>query len=177
MGQNKALLDLGGRPMIALIVERLRQVVDEVIISADDIQLYAPFADRCVPDLYPGIGTLAGIHAGLRAARHDPVLVVGCDMPFLDPRVLAWFLAQSADHDITVLRQGEWVEPLHAVYRQSCLPAIEAAIATGRRRIISFFDSVRVRYVDPAEIGHLDPELRSFHNINTPDEWRALLSG
>ena len=89
MGYNKALLELGGRPMIALVAERLRTVVDEVIIAADDTRLYTSFADLCVPDQFPGVGTLGGIQAGLKAASHDLALVVGCDMPFLDPAVLS----------------------------------------------------------------------------------------
>ncbi|HIE27582.1 TPA: hypothetical protein EYP66_09870 [Candidatus Poribacteria bacterium] len=78
--------------------------------------------------------------------------------------------------DAVVLRQGEWLEPLHAVYRRSCLPAIETAIRAGQQSAFSFYDRVQVRYVDPAEIAHLDPELRSFRNINTPEEWRLALA-
>ncbi len=177
MGNNKALLPLGGRPMIAIVAERLRAVVDEVIIAADDVQTYAPYADRCVPDRYAGVGTLAGIHAGLAAARNDLALVVGCDMPFLDPRVLEWFVQAAAGYDVVVLRQGDMVEPLHAAYRRTVLPEIEAAIGAGRRRVISFFPAVRVRSVLPAELVGLDPALRSFQNVNTPDEWRAISAG
>lgn len=175
MGQDKALLKLNGRLLIAVIGERLRAVADEVIIAAAASR-YDRFADRCVPDVFPGVGTLGGIHAGLQASTHELALVVGCDMPFLNPAVLEWF-AQAADGvDLVVLRTGEWLEPLHAVYRKSCLPAMEAAIRAGKHWAFSFYDEVRVRYVDPAEIKHLDPDLRSFRNINTPDEWRVALA-
>jgi len=173
MGRDKALLDLAGRPMIAVVAERLRAVVGEVIIAADDTHLYAPFADHCVPDQIPGVGTLGGIHAGLKAATHDLAIIVGCDMPFLNPAVLRWFVQAAGVYDVVVLQQGPWVEPLHAVYRSTCLPAIKASIDTGQRRVISFFDAVRVRTVSPAEIAHLDPDLSSFRNINTPDQWDA----
>jgi molybdopterin-guanine dinucleotide biosynthesis protein A len=175
MGQNKALMELSGRPLIARVADRLRAVADEIIISADQVELYSSFADKVVPDYFKGVGTLGGIHAGLTAARHDLALVVGCDMPFLKPSVLAWFVKAAAGVDVVMLQQGEWVEPLHAVYRRrECLPAIEAAIQGGRRRIVSFFDAVRVRYVHPAEIAHLDPDLRSFYNVNTPEDWDVL---
>ncbi len=179
MGSNKAFLELGGRPMIAVVAERLRAVAQEVIIAADDAQLYLPFADRCVPDQFSGVGTLGGIHAGLAAASHDLTVAVGCDMPFIGADVLGWFVEAARRKpraDVVILRQGAWVEPLHAVYRKSCQPAMEAAIRGGRRRVISFFDKVLVRYVGPAEIAHLDPELKSFRNINTPDEWRELVN-
>lgn len=180
MGSNKAFLELGGRPMIAVVAERLRAIAQEVLIAADETYLYRPFADRCVPDQFPGVGTLGGIHAGLSAASHELVLVVGCDMPFIDADVAGWFVAaaqRKPEADVVILRRGEWVEPLHAVYRQSCRPAMEQAIRAGRRRVVSFFDQVRVRYVAPAEIAHLDGELESFRNINTPEEWQRLLRG
>lgn len=176
MGRNKALLEWGGRPLIAVVAERLRLVAEEIIVAANDTRLYAPFADRCVADVFPGVGTLGGLHAGLLASSYDLALVVGCDMPFLDPAVMAWFVEAAEGVDAVVLRQGEWLEPLHAVYRRSCLPAIETAIRAGQQSAFSFYDRVQVRYVDPAEIAHLDPELRSFRNINTPEEWRLALA-
>lgn len=175
MGYNKAMLELGGQPMIALVAEQLRMVVDEVIIAADNTQLYAQFADRCVPDRFQGVGVLGGIHAGLMAASNDLALIVGCDMPFLDPAVLNWMAGAAEGYDVVLLRQGEWIEPLHAAYRKSCLPTIEAVIRSGQRRVLAFFDAVKVRYVLPAEIAHLDPGLESFRNINTPEEWRAVV--
>jgi molybdopterin-guanine dinucleotide biosynthesis protein A len=175
MGRDKALLDLGGRPLIALVADKLSAVADEIIIAADDVTAYTPFADRVVPDQFPGIGTLGGIHAGLAAARHDLALVVGCDMPFLQPAVLARFAEAAAGFDVAIMRRGRWVEPMHAAYRRTCLPAIEQAIRAGDRRVISFFDAVRVRYLAPAEIADLDPQLRSFVNINTPQDWQAAL--
>lgn len=182
MGRDKAFLELAGRPLIAVIAERLRTVADEVIVVADDTARYAPFADRCVPDVYPGVGTLGGIHAGLRAAAHDLVLVVACDMPFLKPQLLAWFLAaagsanRAGDADLVVLQHDQGVEPLHAVYRKTCLPVIEATIRSGERCAFAFYDQIRVRYVAPDEIASLDPGLSSFSNVNNPTEWHQALN-
>ena len=181
MGRDKAFLEFGGEPLIARIAERLRAVVDEVIIAANDTARYAAFADRCVPDVHPGIGTLGGIHAGLGAAAHQLAVIVACDMPFLNPDVLAWFVevAGSAngagDADLVVLRHDKGVEPLHAVYRKSCLPAIEATIRSGERCAFAFYDQIRVRYVHPAEIVALDPALYSLRNVNDPTQWCEAL--
>ena len=179
MGSDKALLSIDGQPLIARVANRLRTVVDEVIIAANDRERYGAYGDRCVPDVYRRVGTLAGIHAGLQAAAHDLALVVGCDMPFLDPAVLAWFAetAMASDADLVVLRHGDFVEPLHAVYRKSCLPAIEATIQSGERCAYAYWDQIRVQYVSPNEIVSLDPNLDSFRNVNTPGQWsQAVLS-
>jgi molybdopterin-guanine dinucleotide biosynthesis protein A len=84
------------------------------------------------------------------------------------------FAGWAEGFDVAVLRQGEQVEPLHGAYRRTCLPAMEAAIRAGRRRVISFFPQVRVRYVTGAEVARFDPDLRSFRNINTPEEWERV---
>jgi molybdopterin-guanine dinucleotide biosynthesis protein A len=71
-------------------------------------------------------------------------------------------------------------EPLHAVYRRSCLAAVEAHLAAGDRRVVSFLPEVRVRDLWPDEIARFDPDFSSFFNTNTPGDWdllRKMLSG
>ncbi len=176
MGQDKAFLDFGGRPLISVVAGRLRAVADEVLVVADNGQRYAPFADRWVADIFAGVGTLGGIHAGLQAARHNRALVVGCDMPFLNPALLAWFAEAVEGYDLAVLRHGEWLEPLHAVYCKSCLPAIKVVVQAGERCAFSFYDQVHTHYVTPSDIAHLDPDLSSFCNVNTFAEWSHALA-
>jgi molybdopterin-guanine dinucleotide biosynthesis protein A len=61
------------------------------------------------------------------------------------------------------------VEPLHAVYRDTCLPAMRRQLlGEGAPRIVSFFPDVRVLQVEEPELRVLDPDLLSFFNINTP---------
>jgi molybdopterin-guanine dinucleotide biosynthesis protein A len=60
------------------------------------------------------------------------------------------------------------------VYLRTCIPAIEAALLANRRRVVSFLPDVNVCYVDEAALRTLDPELSSFRNVNTPEEWRAI---
>jgi len=174
MGQNKAFLELHGKPLILHVLERLAEVCVERIIVANDVSQYAGLGVPVVTDRFPGVGVLAGLHAGLQAASHDLMLAVGCDMPFLNPDLLRALIGWAEGYDVVALRQGEQVETLHAVYRRTCLGPMENAIRAGERRIISFFPRVRVRYVSPEDILPLDPELRSFRNINTPEEWEAV---
>jgi molybdopterin-guanine dinucleotide biosynthesis protein A len=173
MGRNKAFLKLDDQALIEVVIERIAQVCAEVLIVAGDVQPYAGLGVPTVADRYRGVGVLGGLHAGLEAATHDLALVVGCDMPFLNPDLLRAFGDWAKGFDVVVLRHGEqqYVEPLHAAYRRSCLPAIEAVIHAKRRRIVSFFSQIRVRYVTLEDIAPFDSELRSFRNVNTPEEW------
>ena len=176
MGRDKAFLALGGQTLIEVVIERMAQVCQEVLVVSSDIRPYVSLGVPVVEDRFRGVGVLGGLHAGLVAAAHELVLAVGCDMPFLDRDLLRAFARWVEGFDAAVLRHedGEQVEPLHGAYRRTCLPAMEAAIRAGRRRIVSFFPQVRVRYVTPEDVIPFDPDLRSFHNINTPEEWEAL---
>lgn len=134
---------------------------------------------RVVPDIHPGAGPLAGLHAGLTAARYDLILALAADMPFVNLTLIEAMISMAAEFDAVVPRlagpDGElaW-EPLHALYRRSCLPAVAARLAAGERRANSFLPDVRVRGVTHDEIAIYDPELRSFFNVNTPEDWEAL---
>ncbi len=173
MGRNKAFLELDGHPLIEIVVERMTNVCAEVLIVAGAAPPYTGFGVPVVEDRFRGVGVLGGLHAGLEAAAHELTLVVGCDMPFLNPDLLRVFAGWAEGFDVVLLRQGEQVEPLHGAYRRTCLPAIEAAIRKRRRRIISFFPHMRVRYVTPDDVMPYDPGLHSFRNVNTPQEWEA----
>jgi molybdopterin-guanine dinucleotide biosynthesis protein A len=175
-GRNKAFLELGDRPLIEIVVERVRSVCAEVLVVAGDTSPYAGLGILPVEDRFRGVGVLGGLHAGLEAAAHELALVVGCDMPFLNPELLQAFADWAQAHDVAILCQGEQVEPLHAAYRRTCLPMIEAAISAGERRVVSFFPHVRVCYVSMEKVAPIDPHLRSFRNVNTPEEWEAVRS-
>jgi len=172
MGQNKAFLDLGGRPLISKVVERMAQICSDVLIVASNTRQYERLSLPVIPDIFRNVGVLGGLHAGLAAAAHDLALVVACDMPFLNTTLLTAFAGWAEGFDVVILRQGNNVEPLHAAYRKTCLPAIEHAIHAGQHRVISFFPQVHTRYVTPADIMPIDPALSSFRNVNTPKEWK-----
>jgi len=174
MGRNKAFLELDGRALVEIVIERMAQVCVEVLIVAGDARPYAGIGIPVVEDRFRGVGVLGGLHAGIEAATHALTMAVGCDMPFLNPDLLQAFADWAIGFDVVVLRQGENVEPLHAAYRRTCIPAMESVIRANRRRIISFFPQVRVRYVTTEDVIPFDPDLRSFRNINTPEEWETV---
>ena len=171
LGTDKAFLRVDGQPLIARTVERLRQLSDDVFIVGNDARKFASLEVPVVRDVYVGQGALAGIHAALQTARHDLCLVVACDMPFLNLRLLRYMIILAPGYDVVVPRVGDHVEPLHALYHRRCLPAIEEILEAGERQIIVFYPRVRVRYVDAPEIEVLDPEHLSFFNVNTPADW------
>jgi molybdenum cofactor guanylyltransferase len=184
MGTDKALLPLvaGGEPMLGIVLQRLSAVADEVLVVANDGAKYAALGARVVPDLRPDVGALGGIQAAIASSEHDYCLVVACDMPFLSLPLLRRMADEPRDYDVLVpLIPGESrqrsdglvFQTLHAIYSRDCLPFIEKRIAEGKKQVVGFFEDVRVRALDVAEIARWDPDLRSFFNANTPEALRA----
>ena len=176
MGSNKALLRIDDREtLIERVVNNLKPLSDDIVLVSNAPELYVDLPVRQTADQFPGAGPLAGLHAGLQTARHPWSLVVACDMPLVDHRLVRFMVLLTQGHDLVVPRWNEEFEPLHALAHRACLPAIEARLKAGQRRVISFYPEVRVRVVEPNEIGIFDPEGRSFFNANTPEDWQRLL--
>ncbi len=176
LGQDKSLLLIDGQPLLARIVETMRAVSEDLVVVTNDPERYAPYGlpVRMVPDVRPGVGALMGLYSGLQAVRGVFGLVVGCDMPFLSLPLLRHLVSLASSADVVIPRMDGKVEPLHAVYSRACLPPMSRSLEQGHRQIISFFDEVRVRYVEKPEIDRFDPEHLSFLNINTPQDWERV---
>ena len=173
MGRDKAFLPVGGRPVIERILTRVKPLSDDVLINTNSAPLYEQFGLRIVADIYPDKAALGGIYSALVSARHFYVLVVACDMPFLNGDLLRYLvnLAPSADAVIPVIKPAQ-PEMLHAVYSKNCLAAIQSRLLADRLQIIGFLDDVSVRYVEQNTIAKFDPHFHSFINLNTPTDWQ-----
>ena len=190
MGTDKALLRLepGGPALVELVAAAVRAVARDVFLVANDDRL-ATLGLRTVPDAFPGAGALGGIYSAVAAAREEHCLVVACDMPFLAASLLRALAAAPRDYDVLAPfltvgenRQGASdgvYETLHAIYGRGALPAMREELAARRYRIVGFFPRVRVRPFPEAAVRAVDPDLRSFFNVNTPErlaEARAILA-
>ncbi len=173
-GKDKALVDVEGQPLAARIVDRLRGVSDDVLLVGNRLHRFQGLSARLVTDEITGWGALGGMWTSLRQARHPLVFVCACDMPFVDPAVVRFLADLSDGYDVVIPRLGGILQPTHAVYHRAVLPAIERLIATGDRCPLNFLPDVRLRTVSEDEIAPIDPQLRSFFNINRPRDWEQL---
>ncbi|HEV2250130.1 MAG TPA: molybdenum cofactor guanylyltransferase [Candidatus Limnocylindria bacterium] len=174
MGQDKAWIELDGEPLITRVAGVLAEVADDVLIVAND-PTYERLGLRVVHDRWPDGGALGGIATGVGAALHDTVLVAACDMPFLSADVWRLLLGHVGDADVVIPRIGGEYETLHALYAKACVPQMARAIAENRLRVISFFDAVTVKAIEEPELRVVDPTLRAFTNVNTPEELAEAL--
>jgi molybdenum cofactor guanylyltransferase len=171
MQRDKGLVPLNGRPLIDHLLERVRPLGDEILVTTNKPEDYAYLGLRMASDEQPGAGALAGLHTAMKAARGERVLVLACDMPFVNVPLLQHIISQSEEVDIVVPRWQDILQTLHAVYRRAtCLPAIEQVLEQGLKRVISFYPQVEVREISEQEILRFDPGGLSFFNVNTPEE-------
>lgn len=170
LGRDKALEDVGGRPLIRQVIDRLSALGDETIVVTSQRTRLPELGVTKVIDVYPDKGPLGGIYTGLRATSSPCSLVVACDMPLLNVDLIHYLFRQWPGFDAVVPRVAGSVEPLHAVYSRSCLRAIEAALLENRLQVNGFFDEVKVRYVEESEIDEFDPQHLSFFNVNSDSD-------
>jgi molybdopterin-guanine dinucleotide biosynthesis protein A len=170
MGSNKAFMPFRGRPMIEHVIERITGLGNEILIVANDPEPYSYLGHTVVGDVYKDCGPLGGIHSALYHGKHQYLLVVACDMPWLERGLLDHMIALRDTADLIVPRWGKFPEPLHALYSKSCLEPVESSLEAGKLKVIGFYGQVTVRFLEREVIELFDPEGRSFANVNTPGD-------
>lgn len=177
MGSNKALLPYRGGRFIEAIQRLLADIFSEVLLVTNTPEQYDFLPCRKVPDLYAGMGVLAGIHSGLYHSSNPAIFAVACDMPYLVEGLVLHLAGRADAGGVLIPESPGGLEPLHAVYGKGCLAAIEATLLSGQRRIVSFFDRTNVSRMNLEQVAIFDPAFVSFININTPVDYFALRDG
>jgi molybdopterin-guanine dinucleotide biosynthesis protein A len=175
-GVNKALLDVGGKPIVERILDAVGPlVIERIALTRAGVEPLR-YGLREVPDVEPNAGVLPALANGLSAASGDVCLAVACDMPFVSRPLFEYALdlLDREGADIVIPRDEYGLQPMHSVYRREpVLDAVRQAIARGDKRMNSYFPLVRVRELQVEEVRALDPEARAFTNVNTPEELAA----
>lgn len=171
-GVPKGLERVNGVRIIDRVRASLEPVVDDLLLIANDPE-GGHWLDgvRCERDVLVDVGSIAGIHAAL-VHSGTPVLVVAWDMPFVPTGLLRALLDAGIGADAAVAesdsRRG--VEPLCAYYAPPCERAIEARVAAGDRRVVAFYDDVRVSRIPAEQVATFGDPALLFMNVNTPEE-------
>ena len=167
-GVDKGLQPLRGKPMIAWVLERLKPQVAEIVLNANqNVEKYEAYGHRVVRDEIGGFaGPLAGLHAGLKFAKHPLVVTVPCDSPFLPADLVSRLQAALAGNQLAVARTGEQAHPVFSLMKRDVRESLEAFLAQGGRKIDAWYAALKVVEVS------FDDEADAFRNINTLEELR-----
>lgn len=171
MGEDKALLRLGGRTFVERAGHALAHVAASVSVVSSRPE-HARLGPPVVADIYRDAGALGGIHAALRACRAPWAAFVSCDLPFVTGELLTHLasLRAAAGVDAVAPRQEDGrPQPLCALYaREKCLSVAERMLRDGERRPRALLAEVRTRWVECAELSGLTGAENFFLNVNTP---------
>jgi len=178
MGEDKRFLSIGEGTLFDRSLAVLRSLFETVfVVIAQDspaLQSDAPV----LRDLIPDCGSLGGLYTGLKQAVTPYVFVVACDMPFLNPATVRYFLEAKGDHDVVMAKLENGLHPMHALYHLRCLPVMEDLMKIPDLKIqrLAGHPALRVRMITQAELDAIDPQGRSFYNVNTPSDLEAARS-
>lgn len=170
MGTDKSFVPFLGRPMIEVVRQAVEGLGDELILITNRPEAYAHLGLPMHADLYPDTGPLGGIYTAIHHAAHPHVLIVACDMPWLNRPLLEYMAGLRETADVVVPRWDKFPEPLHAVYSKACLDPIREKLEAEMYKITAFYGRVSVRFVNRDEIERFDPDGKSFINVNTPED-------
>ena len=176
-GQDKGVLQLAGKPLIRHVVETADPIVDEVIVVTSSQSRIGEYSKalatnvRFVVDLCESNGPLVGALTGFESAHGKYSLLLPFDMPFVSAEVLTLLFELCANKAAAIPRwpNGQ-IEPLHSVYLTAvALEAARSAVNEGELNMRAMIERMRgVRYVSTLVIEQIDPDFRTFFNINTP---------
>jgi len=170
-GEDKGLTDIRGRPLIAYVLAGLRPQVQRIAINANrNRAAYEALGHSVFADEFPNYpGPLAGIAAGMAAARAEQVQFTACDTPHLPAdlvarlqRSLAGGAPAAAPHD------GIRLQPTHALIRRDQVRAARAALTAGHRSPLAWLESIGTAVVDCQDVAEC------FSSLNTPADCAAF---
>ena len=160
MNFNKAFADICGTPVLEIIINQLYKYFDDVMIITNEPELYNGMGPAVYTDLYPHMGPMAGIHAGLYYSRNQTIFLLGCDVPFFSMELAAHMINQAADYDCVVPVIKGQLQPLSAVYTSSCMAELNDCLENNKLKLTRFVESLNTKYL-------YEDELLSFGSIET----------
>ncbi len=167
MGYPKAFLEIDGRKMIDIILEKLSQFFTEIMIVTDKNVEFLSCECRVIEDIIEGSGPLGGVYTGLREISGEAGFFVACDMPYLHEGLVSRLIAEVdlTRYECIVPKHSKGIEPLHAIYSRQILPKVEKTLNMGKLSFRELFADCSCKYI------HVDEsETSSFVNINTPED-------
>ncbi|MBC5628993.1 molybdenum cofactor guanylyltransferase [Clostridium sp. NSJ-6] len=168
---NKAFLSFKEKTFIEHIINAGKSF-KEIIIVANDKEVYERFNLRVVEDIYKGNGPLAGIHSALKSSNTDYVLCVACDMPLVSSELLDFLGNYNEDYEILVPKYKERLQPLCSIYSKNIIGKIEESLIRNENKLQRFIMSSNYKVIE--ELDNRKFEEEDFLNVNTPIEFNEL---
>jgi molybdenum cofactor guanylyltransferase len=181
MGRDKALLEVGGVPLLLRTARLVESVTGQTIVIGNR-GARQTLGLRWIDDDWPSAGPLGGIATALRASAAPWTLVVACDLPYLTKEWIEYLMKRAivSPADAVIPMNTRGAEPLCAMYHKRSEKAIRAALEQGTRKVTEGLENLQIETIAPAEWKAFDSEGLLFKNMNAPadyEEAKARLGG
>lgn len=176
-GRDKSRLVVEDRAIILRQLDALRRITGDVFVIASDAERFADLGLAVHGDRIPNLGAIGGVQTAIAVSPAERVLVVACDLPFLEPALLARLVELADGRDGAWVRSTRGIEPLVACYTRRAEQAIRTAIDAGQLKLGDLAGVLDMaELAGPALAAFGSPE-RLLANVNTPDEYAQVQYG
>jgi molybdopterin-guanine dinucleotide biosynthesis protein A len=177
MGRPKADLKFEAASMLDDIVSEMTRVFNELIVMVAEERSYPweGLGVRAVADRAPYRGPVAALAQALREIRFDRAFACSCDVPFVNGDLARKLCDMLGNHEALIPEVDGKLQMLHAVYRKDCAKVLASMRKAGENRLHAIVNFANVRIMLEDEIRALDPEMLSFFNVNTPEDYQRAL--
>lgn len=166
---NKAFAQVGGKPVIQMIIEKFKPLFQEIIIISNEPQLFTSFGLPIYQDIYPYLGPVGGIHSALVNASNDQMFILGCDMPFMNMQLVEYMLSKISDYDSVVPEIDSYLQPLAAVYNRTCLPVFTECLEHDKLKLTLIFSELNALVLKEDKLQRFGSVGEMFFNVNDPN--------
>lgn len=177
----KSFLKIGNTTIIEKTLDLFKSIFDEVFISTNTPEIYFRFQVPLLGDITNSKGPMSGIYTSLVNISNDCLFVVACDMPFLKDSVISFICKKHKEAskdllvDATIPIFNGRPQPLMGIYCKSVISHIEDSILKEKTSMKRFLEEINANYIDEKELKNIDPEGKSFININTPEDYEKVM--
>lgn len=169
-GQDKAFLEIKGKTITEILIERFRPLADDVIVVTNSPQKYKNFNVKLVKDECLDKGPLMGIYSGLRFSSSEYNFIIACDMPFAKAPLIRYLMDSADGYDIVIPEIDGKFHPLFGIYSKECISIIQGMLEQDMLRISDMFPKVKTCFLSRQELEKFDKGLVSLININTAED-------
>lgn len=180
----KGHIEINGKKIIDSSVNLMRNLFGRAVISTNTPELYFYCGAPMIGDIINQRGPLTGIFSVLSNIKDDAIFVAACDMPFLNERLIGYmvdtynnFNSGTNKWDAVIPVFEGKPQPLFGIYSKNILGVIEERLNKGLKRLKDLLTEINVLYIKEEEVRQIDPEGRSFLNINTMEDLEKIRGG
>ncbi len=168
--QDKAFLEIKGKAIAEILIEKFRSLADDIIVVTNFPKKYANLDVKLVKDECPDKGPLMGIYSGLKFSSSKYNFIVACDMPFIKIPLIGHMIEGINNYDVIVPEIDGKFHSLFGIYSRECIPVMQEMLKQDVLRISDMFPKLKTCFLSRQELERFDKGLISLVNINTMED-------